>query len=338
MTDHSDLSDAASRCLNFSFEKKTHSSSLSLDKLLSIYFETQILRPATRRSYSCAMKVFIKDNSIQYLHEVNEEMLLNWRRTILERTSATTWNNYHTHLRALFTYANKKNLVHENLFLIVTKVKAPQLKKKTIQISSLKMMLDTLDQFEENFEPKWFWITLIKVFYYTGMRQHQILVLKWQDIDFLERTILLSIEGSKTHREWVIPLPLECTEILKTLKAKSKNVLDEKNAFREGKFIKNINEGRVFRLQLFTDKYSGTELNSEQVAGFFKKLSRYSGEKISSHRLRHTMATQLAQSGENPDIKSLQYILGHTDIRTTLQYVEPQNKHIEKVINKLPKI
>jgi len=76
-------------------------------------------------------------------------------------------------------------------------------------------------------------------------------------------------------------------------------------------------------------------LDGEQVARFFRKLSNLSGVKISAHRLRHTMATAVAQSGENPDIKSLQYILGHVDVRTTMEYVEPKREHLSAVLDKL---
>jgi len=86
---------------------------------------------------------------------------------------------------------------------------------------------------------------------------------------------------------------------------------------------------------LFNPKFSGFGLTKHQVEGFFKKLSKLSGERISAHRLRHTMATLMAQSGDNPDLKSLQYILGHTDIRTTMEYIEPQKEHLEKFINQL---
>ncbi|WP_349432707.1 site-specific integrase [Methylomarinum sp. Ch1-1] len=97
----------------------------------------------------------------------------------------------------------------------------------------------------------------------------------------------------------------------------------------------DITNHAVFRLQLFNDRFSGYSLTKWQIEGFFKKLTKLSGTRISAHRLRHTFATLIAQSGENPDLKSLQYILGHTDIRTTMAYIEPQKKHLEQVLNQL---
>jgi integrase len=172
------------------------SKSIKLDELLSAYLEYQVLRPATKRCYKTVIHVLVKDNSIEYINEVTEAMLIEWRRDVLERAAAATWNNYHTHLRVLWNFALKKKWINDNIFLSVSKVTAPHLKKKTISVSSLKMMLDTMGEYEDNFEPKWFWVVLVKLFYYTGMRRHQILNLKWKDIDFLTHTIFLSV-GAK---------------------------------------------------------------------------------------------------------------------------------------------
>lgn len=62
---------------------------------------------------------------------------------------------------------------------------------------------------------------------------------------------------------------------------------------------------------------------------------------ISPHILRHTAATRLAESG--CDIKVMQYLLGQTDIRTTMRvynYVDSERvkREIEKLENMRSKI
>jgi integrase len=209
--------------------------------------------------------------------------------------------------------------------LEVTQVRIPKLKKKTIKVASLEHMLATIERNKEQFAPPWFWITVVKVLFFTGIRRQQLLMLKWRDIDFESREIFLSLEGSKTHREWTIPLPNGCYTPLLELKTQTLQLTD----------ADNIQDQPVFRLHLFNPKFSGFGLTKHQIEGFFKKLSKLSGERISVHRLRHTMATLVAQSGETPDLKSLQYILGHTDIRTTMGYVEPKKEHLARVLDQL---
>ncbi len=215
--------------------------------------------------------------------------------------------------------------MNENLILKIPKARKPKLKKKTIELKALEKIFHTLDEYEDRIEPKWFWDAVIKVLFYTGMRKNQLLFLKWKDVNFKKNEIFLSLEGSKTHREWTIPLPKGCVKELLYLKQQTERTLGPVN----------ISDHPAFRLQLFNERFSGYGLTSSQIEGFFKKISRLAGEKISSHRLRHTMATLIAQSGENPDLKSLQFILGHTDIRMTMEYVEPNMKHLTKVIDQI---
>ncbi len=281
--------------------------------LLVIYFHQITLERLSR------------EKNITFLSEITEELLISWKNEVLQRATATTWNNYHTHLRALLNFAVKKSWVTENILLEIPRARKPKLKKKTIDSASFKHIFNTLDYHEEQLSPKWFWNAVIKVMFYTGMRQNQLLSLKWRDINFKKQDILLALEGSKTHREWSIPLPKGCENELLFVKEQTHQQLGPID----------ISDHPVFRLQLFNDNFSGFGLTSSQIEGFFKKLSKFSGEKISSHRLRHTMATLIAQHGENPDLKSLQYILGHTDIRTTMEYIEPKRAHLEKVLNHL---
>lgn len=304
---------------------ETRLQTLSLDQLLASYLQSHTLRPATIRNYRAIIRKIQQEQKITLLNELTEEVIIAWRNDVLKRATATTWNNYYTHLRALLNYALKKNWLTDNELLDIPKTRLPKRKKKTIEQASLVQIIDTIDHHEERFMPKWFWKTVIKMLFFTGMRQNQLLSLKWRDINFANNDLLLSLEGSKTHREWNIPLPQGCIDDLLYLREQTERQLGPVD----------ITNHAVFRLQLFNDRFSGYSLTKWQIEGFFKKLTKLSGTRISAHRLRHTFATLIAQSGENPDLKSLQYILGHTDIRTTMAYIEPQKKHLEQVMNQL---
>lgn len=56
-------------------------------------------------------------------------------------------------------------------------------------------------------------------------------------------------------------------------------------------------------------------MTASQLSGFFRRLTKQVGFPVSAHMFRHTMATEIAKSGQ---IKELQEILGHSDVRTTL--------------------
>jgi len=297
----------------------------TLNSLLASYLKYHTLRPSSIKNYRNCLERFSRETGISLLSEITEDCLISWKNAVLQRATATTWNNYHTHLRALFNFAVKRKWLEYNFLLVVTRARKPKLKKKIIENDALKNIFLAINKYEDRIEPKWFWDTVIKVLFFTGMRQNQLINLKWRDINFEKNIIFLSLEGSKTHREWEIPLPKGCVNELTYLKAQTERQLGPVD----------IKDHPAFRLQLFNKKFSGFGLTSSQIEGFFKKISRFSGEKISSHRLRHTMATRIAQNGDNPDLKSLQFILGHTDIRTTMEYIEPDMTHLTHVINQL---
>lgn len=80
-------------------------------------------------------------------------------------------------------------------------------------------------------------------------------------------------------------------------------------------------------------KYHYNELKQSQLSGFFRNLSNKVNIKCSSHRFRHRIATDLVNS--QPNIKEVQHLLGHSDIKTTLTYVE---KNMENLRNSLDKV
>ncbi|MGG0655861.1 tyrosine recombinase XerC [Rummeliibacillus pycnus] len=81
----------------------------------------------------------------------------------------------------------------------------------------------------------------------------------------------------------------------------------------------------------------GTRLTRQRVAKIVKEINYSSGlekKKLSPHKLRHTSATMMYKSGA--DIRSLQQILGHSNVSTTQIYTHVENKEIQKVIENNP--
>ena len=90
---------------------------------------------------------------------------------------------------------------------------------------------------------------------------------------------------------------------------------------------------QVFNVTVFNSKYHGNEFKRSQISGFFRNLSRKMNIKCSTHRFRHRIATDLVNS--HPNIKEVQHLLGHSDIKTTLTYVE---KNMDNLRNSLDNI
>lgn len=54
--------------------------------------------------------------------------------------------------------------------------------------------------------PAWYWLTVLDAFRYTGMRLNQLLHIRLGGINLSEGYLELCLEGSKTHREWRVPV------------------------------------------------------------------------------------------------------------------------------------
>ena len=81
-------------------------------------------------------------------------------------------------------------------------------------------------------------------------------------------------------------------------------------------------EPRVFLVE--KGIYKGQPLS---VRGIQKRAEHYSGKcgvHVSCHQLRHTMATDLLNAGA--DVVTIQYLLGHSRIKTTLRYARLSNQ------------
>jgi len=85
-------------------------------------------------------------------------------------------------------------------------------------------------------------------------------------------------------------------------------------------------EPRIFLVE--KGIYKGQPLS---VRGIQKRAEYYSekcGVHVSCHQLRHTMATDLLNAGA--DVVTIQYLLGHSRIKTTLRYARLSNQRARK--------
>lgn len=64
---------------------------------------------------------------------------------------------------------------------------------------------------------------------------------------------------------------------------------------------------------------------------FFQKLSRICGCRMSPHRFRHTLGTELMREPDR-NLHIVKNLLGHTNINTTLEYIEVDVCSIRNVL------
>ncbi len=306
---------------------------MRLDELVNNHIEPGHHSKATQKCYQTALNILKKDNpSIETTKEVTETLLRQWKIIVLSRSSESTWNNYHRHLKTLFSSAFKtEGIQDENPFSLVRRIASPIEKDKVVTISDINYTIAVVNEYSSSFSPAWFWENIIRFLYYTGVRRRQIVGLKWGDIKYDQHAILLSAQHSKTKKQWYIPITEPIDLILRNQYQRTAKVLKRQPLPHE----------QLFNITIFTNGYSGSVLKGESISGFFRRLKKH-GSNLSAHKLRHTMATVLCNidGTENASIslKSLQSQLGHSTINTTAQYIRPSLSSQAKMLNQLKEI
>ncbi len=148
---------------------------------------------------------------------------------------------------------------------------------------------------------------VIMFLYYAGLRLDEVRNLKWTDIDF-DREII-HLKTAKGDKERTIFLHKRLIETLKVFGVKE--------------------AGPIFSSQR-NGKY-----NKRTIQQIIKSASKKAGIKknVTPHTLRHSFATHLLEAGA--DIRYIQQLLGHKDLKTTQIYTHVANKDIKKLANLL---
>ena len=151
---------------------------------------------------------------------------------------------------------------------------------------------------------------MLELMYATGLRVSELVNLRLQDIDLNEDIIRTFGKGSK---ERVIPIGEYAKEYL------------EKYVFEyRGKMIKKNPSEYVFL------NNHGNKMTRQ---GFFKIIKKLASEKginkdLSPHTIRHSFASHLLKYGA--DLRTIQELLGHSDISTTQIYTHITNEELKK--------
>jgi integron integrase len=182
-----------------------------------------------------------------------------------------------------------------------------------------------------------------RLLYGTGMRLMEGLRLRIKDIDFDRRVII--VREAKGNKDRVVMLPASLASALRT-QIEAARLLwaqDRQAAQRPGVEVPHALEKKYSKVgqswgwfwvfpspTLATDPRSGVvrrhHLYEERLQRAIKvAVSRAEiHQRVSAHTLRHSFATHLLQSGT--DIRTVQELLGHSDVSTTMIYT-----HVLKV-------
>ncbi len=178
--------------------------------------------------------------------------------------------------------------------------------------------------------------------YGTGMRLMECVRLRVKDIDFDYGTI--TVRDGKGSKDRIVPLPkryeAELKSHLKTVQSLHANDVAQGHGevyLPNALAVKYPNAAREWGWQyvfpasrLSVDPRTGGvrrhHLHETSLQKAIKQAARQSviAKQVNSHALRHSFATHLLEAGS--DIRTVQELLGHADVSTTMIYTHVMNR------------
>jgi integrase/recombinase XerD len=152
---------------------------------------------------------------------------------------------------------------------------------------------------------------ILELMYASGLRISELISLKPSDVDMDAGLLSCHGKGSKERR---IPIGKSAARWLEHYRAV------------------RARQARTHDPRLFVNSL-GAPLTRQLVWAAIKRHAERAGlEQVSPHTLRHSFATHLIQRGA--DSRSVQSLLGHSDISTTQIYTHMTDRHLRATYNR----
>lgn len=211
-------------------------------------------------------------------------------------------------IRQLFKYLISEKIVKEDPTYFIKTPRLRQPLPKVLRVDEVDRLLEVQDESKlEGCRDR----AMFEVLYATGIRVTELVKLKLNNVNFDLGFIIVFGKGAK---ERIVPLGAKAQEKLKSYLAAARSEL-LKGKTSESLFV--TRRGKHMTRQ-----------------GFWKLVKMYAvkaeiTKPITPHTLRHSFATHLLERGA--DLRSIQLMLGHSDISTTQIYTHIERERLKQI-------
>ena len=206
-------------------------------------------------------------------------------------------NTIHSRMNAVKFYFEQV-LKKERMFFEIPRPKKKLTLPNVLDISQVERLFSQL----ENLKHK----TMIYLAYSAGLRVSEVVNLRIKDIH--SERMVINIRGAKGKKDRMVGLSQGILELLRkyyvTYKPKD---------------------------WLFDGQYAGEPYSTRSLQSIFHRAKEAAKirQDVTFHSLRHSYATHLHEAGT--DIKLIQELLGHNDLKTTLRYTHVSKRTLENI-------
>lgn len=252
-------------------------------------------------------KEYIDENKINYT-EANNEDVVNYLDYLTDlNKKPSTVSRHLASIRLFYQYLLRNKKVEEEP---TRGIQSPKIEKKAPSILSSQEVSLFLEQPKgedlKSIRDK----AMLEVAYATGMRVTEIISLNVSDIDIESSLVTCKNE----NKQRIIPLgKLSLSALKEYMTIARPNMIKDDN---ETALFVNVNGKRLTRQGFW------------KIIKFYKEQAHITKD-ITPHVLRHSFATHLLQNGA--DLKSIQTMLGHSDISSTQVYMQFQDDSLKNI-------
>lgn len=268
-------------------------------------------KPKNARNVEQHLKWWVKEFGHLEIKEITAKLVAERRDKLLKEPShkkkqraPATVVRYLSSLSALFETAIKEwHWIEKNPVRMIRK---PTVSNSRTRFLSEEEGQSLISSCKKSKNPYLYPVVVLALC--TGMRKGEILWLKWKDIDFEKKLIVL--EKTKNGKVRYVPMVSSAFQVLKSLFRKETLVEPSYHVFP------SLNPKRYLDIR---------------TAWYFA-LKRANIKEFTFHSLRHSCASFLAQSGANQ--RDIAAILGHSDLRMTFRYSHLSIHHLEEKLER----
>ena len=287
-----------------------------MDKLISKFIEyleyEKGYSKKTVISYEKDLELFniyLKENKITNIKKIDYNIIRKYLSYLHDnKYEPSSVSRKISTLRSFFKYNLKEKIVSSNPMTLISNPKKQKKLPKYLNYEEMEKLLngisiDTKDGIQERL--------IIELLYSTGIRVSELVNIKIKDIKINENQINILGKGNK---ERIVLFGKNAKELIKIYL----------NTFKE------YYTGDISNQYLLINNKQ-KQLSTNKVELIVKDALRKSALKIniSPHTLRHTFATHMLDSGA--DLKSVQELLGHENLKTTAIYTHVSNERLKQV-------
>lgn len=256
---------------------------------------------------SIFLKYLIKNYNELELHEINQEHVNAFIKHLSNTNSRATSKRKIVSLRNFYIFLIKEKYIEHNLQFTIPKQQSylpVVLSEDEVNMIINSIPLDNHTDYQNR--------VMIELLYATGIRVSELINLTLDQVN--TNLSFIKVIG-KGDVERIVPIHNSMSELLNY-------------------FIIHIRDSFIISdtSYVFLNK-KGFPFNRNNIYNKLKKIIKNSGvnKHCTPHTFRHTCATHLLEN--NADLRSIQEILGHSDISTTTIYTHISNQKLYQEYN-----